>query len=303
MFKPASQPQSARHREDSPLFSELRIENTNACAFRCIFCPREKLTREIGIMPLQDLELVLERVGDFSGQVDLHGFGEPLLDPRLREKIALVSSRWPAATVRIFSTLGLKMTEDCLEGLLAAGLNHIEVSLYDCDAEGYLETHGKDTFTLAVENLEQLCRLRSSGGYDTTIVLRKFPLHHTLKPGERSSTVMEQFYNKVRAMGVSLIRERALHNYGGGRTYNAPGAGTCSIVHGYRKRILQVTWELDVVPCCFDFNGSVVFGNLRDQTIAGIFSGEPYRRFIKAHIENNLENYSICSNCDRCFKE
>ena len=69
-----------------------------------------------------------------------------------------------------------------------------------------------------------------------------------------------------------------------------------------RRRILQVTWDLDVIPCCFDFNATVTFGNLREQSLAEIFAGETYRKFIEAHLANQIEVYPVCVGCERCFQ-
>jgi len=53
-----------------PIFKQIRIENTNLCAYKCIMCPREKLTRASGIMPLEDLAQVLDRIG--PGALEIH---------------------------------------------------------------------------------------------------------------------------------------------------------------------------------------------------------------------------------------
>ncbi len=287
-----------------PAFSELRIENTNLCGFQCFICPRERMTRDKGIMPVRHLELVMERVGNFSGRVDLHGFGEPLLDPGLTQKIALVSHRRPQAYVRIFSTLGLKMEPDTWHNLLAAGLDHLEISMYGWDPGSYRAIHGKDRFALAMENLDRLCRARTKGNYKTRLVMRKFPVHRQVKPADarKREEDIRSFYKTVEAMGVTIAPDRELHNYGNGRSFNPGNGRGCSISWGYRRRILQVTWDLRVVPCCFDFDATVTWGNLRDRSLAEIFGGEAYRTFIDAHMNQQLGGYPVCSACDGCRK-
>jgi len=288
-----------------PVFSELRIENTNLCGFKCFICPHQSLTREKGIMPYRDLELVMQRVGTFNGRVDLHGFGEPMLDSSLAEKIAIVSSVWPDATVRIFSTLGVNVEPLFLENLLAAGLDHFELSLYGWDRKSYLTIHGVDCFDLALKNLKLLCEIKAKHNFKTRIVLRKFPLHPRIKPGytDQDKENICFFYDAATQMGVTLAPDRSLHNYGNGRAYTAPGERTCSIVWGYRRRILQITWDLQVISCCFDFDGSNRWGNLRTHSLEEIFSHQAYRSFIDAHINNKLEKYPACLYCDRCEKD
>lgn len=284
-------------------FDEIRIENTNHCSFKCFFCPREELTRAMGFMTLPDLTRILCILPDFRGLVDLHGFGEPLLDRLLIEKVALIKEKWPLAKTRIYSTLGIKYSDANFDKLFRAGLDRIEVSLYGVDREAYLANHGVDKFDLAKANLLLICNIIKMNRYETSIALRDFPVHDEVKQSPADYDTMLNFRQWVVDIGVSEIKTRALHNFGEGRKYNiAADDGMCSIVWGYRRRVLQVTWNMDVIPCCFDFDASIKFGNLRDSTIEEIFSSAEYSKFIQAHKDNNLDNYSACRNCERCFQ-
>jgi hypothetical protein len=58
--------------------------------------------------------------------------------------------------------------------------------------------------------------------------------------------------------------------------------------------VLQITWDLDVIPCCFDSNASIVLGNLRHQSLEEVFQGSTYRDFIAAHMVQSLDPYPAC---------
>lgn len=284
-------------------FSEVRIENTNRCGYHCFFCPREALTRQQGVMPLEDLSLILDRVGEHEGLVDLHGFGEPMLDKTLEEKIGLVVSRWPLAEPRFYSTLGVKVAPDYFARLAGAGLRHVEVSFYGFDPESYRQAHGSDRYHVARENLTRLCEAAHGAGGRLKVVVRAFPKHDCIKQPGATVERVEQFHEWLDTLGVAIIRERDLHNYGNGREYNPPGQNVpCSVVWGYRRRVLQVTWDLFVIPCCFDSNAEVRLGNLRTQSLAEIFGGAPYTEFLRSHVEDRLEAYPVCQKCERCFR-
>ncbi len=284
-------------------FEQVRIENTAHCGYGCFFCPREQLTRPRGFMPLTDFSLVLDRLGEHSGRVDLHGFGEPLLDTELAEKITLLKERWPQSMPTIYSTLGVRISLQRLLRLVAAGLRHIEVSFYGTDADSYALAHGAKRFECAKENLEALVRVRDELGSPLKIVVRSFPHHDEIKQPGTSEEAVCALHTWMMSLGVELIRERALHNYGSGRAYNPPGRKTpCSVIWGLRYRILQITWDLDVIPCCFDFNAEVRLGNLRKQTLADIFDSPLYRRFYRAHALGKLEQFSVCRSCERCLE-
>lgn len=284
-------------------FEQVRIENTAHCGYRCFFCPREKLTRPLGFMPLEDLLLVLNRVGTHRGRVDLHGFGEPLLDAELPLKVAAVLQRWPDAVPTIYSTLGATVPRSRIHDLVRAGIAHIEVSFYGTESRSYAEAHGVDRFEVARRNLELLTRARAEIGSKLRIVVRDFPSHEEIKQPGTSGDAVRALHEWMLSIGVDAVRQRALHNFGAGRDYNAPGAKKpCSVIWGLRYRILQVTWDLDVIPCCFDFDSSIRLGNLRRQTLEDIFASEAYRRFYRAHALNRLADYPTCASCERCLE-
>jgi hypothetical protein len=133
--------------------------------------------------------------------------------------------------------------------------------------------------------------------------VRAFPTHDEVKqPGVNAQRIQE-FHEWLKELGVTVFRERDLHNYGSGRQYNTPGENVpCSVVWGFRRRVLQITWNLDVIPCCFDFNAEIKLGNLRHQTVAEVFTGPVYIDFIQSHIDNRLDNYRVCQACERCYR-
>lgn len=296
-------PYHGQQRPQNLQFSEVRIENTNRCGYHCFFCPREKLERDQGVMPLEDLALVLDRVGEHQGLVDLHGFGEPLLDKLLPAKIELVTSRWPEAEPRFYSTLGVKVQPDYFQRLAEAGLRHVEVSFYGFDRESYWQAHGSDRYAVARANLIRLCEVQKNSAGALQVVVRAFPKSDLVKQPGATPQLLDEFHLWLQSLGIRVLRERELHNYGKGRNYNAAGAELpCSIVWGYRRRILQVTWDLYVIPCCFDFNADMKLGNLRTQSLAEIFSGPQYTEFIQSHVDNRLWGYPVCGACERCHR-
>lgn len=46
-----------------------------------------------------------------------------------------------------------------------------------------------------------------------------------------------------------------------------------------RRSIMQVLWDGRVVPCCYDFDGKIVLGDLRRESVAKVWNGEKYERF------------------------
>lgn len=282
-----------------PHFYEIRIENTNSCGYKCVMCPRDKQTRQIGFMSLEDFELLLSRFENFSGSVHLHGFGESLLDRKLPEKIALLGQKHPKARAKIISTLGVKVKDDYFDKLLSFGMKEMMISLYGFTQEAYKKVHGFDGFERVKKNLE-LLSLAKEKYPDTYIVIKV--------PGEGPAGAlqlakpdgMREFINWAEEKNFEVGYWPYVHNYGDGRNYNKPkDEKLCPVINGLRKNILHVTWDLKVIPCCFDFNASIPFGNLREQSLEEIFSSPEYLQFVLAHQSFELSDYPVCQNCEK----
>lgn len=286
--------------EGYPKLKEVRFENTNLCGFDCFFCPREKMSRKKGIQSMADFELGLQRVeeyvgGPFEGSVHLHGYGEPLLDKNLLEKIKIVSTRWPNSDSYIVTTLGYKLADGYLESLIENGLKRINVSFYGSTPESYKYNTTTDNFQIAYDNLMKLIKLNEIAKDKIKISVKTEIKGFKDIPREANK---DDFNTILRSMNVTLTNGAYVHNYGSGRSYiKNPKKNLC--FHAIYRENLQVTWDLNVVPCCFDFNSDMVLGNIRNSTIKEVFDSEYSKQFLADHCGGNGDNYSPCKNCSQ----
>jgi radical SAM protein with 4Fe4S-binding SPASM domain len=281
-------------------FKQIRIENTNRCNNRCIMCPREKHTRKMGVMSLFDLEFILNQMPLFQNELHLHGYGEPLLDNNFLGKINLTNKIVPKAKIIFFTTLGVNLRNDFFEKLSKQNIDTIVVSMYGFDSESYKKIHRTDNFDLAFNNLKKLVKIRrkSINHFNVKVLISEFEKNI---PNSKKNA-QEEFLRWFFLEDIDMQVNKSIHNYGLGRNYNAPGKNEiCSIVWGNRKNILQITWDLNVIPCCYDFNSDIIWGNLKQQTIDQIFQSKKYLDFISSHKKNDLGKYLPCLNCERCF--
>ena len=283
-----------------PLFQEIHIENTNSCGYKCTMCPRESQTRRIGYMSVDDFSLVLDRIGPFEGIFHLHGFGEPLLDRQLIPKVAKLKEKCPSATTLIFSTLGVKVSEDYFTKLLEAGLDTMVISLYGFNQQNYKQVHGYDGLELVKRNLQLLSKAmkETKSSFKAAIKIPSPTISISLPSAKLSEG--ETFCKWAAELGFEIRTWSYVHNYSSGRHYNEPNTEKmCPVISGRRKGILNITWDLKVIPCCYDFNATIPFGNLREQTLEEVFSSPEYLKFTIAHTVNNLADYPVCQNCEK----
>lgn len=282
-----------------PVFEEIHIENTNACGYKCTMCPRGEQTRPLGFMSLEDFSLLLERLGAFQGVFHLHGFGEPLLDRHLASKLKELKKQCPSSFALIFSTLGVRLKEADLITLLASGLDGIVISLYGFTVEEYKKVHGYNGFELVKGNLKLLSQaMHSFPAFKGSI---KIPAPHLSSSLPIAPSLEKrEFCLWAHQLGFEIGQWEYVHNYSNGRHYNLPNAKQqCPVISGKRKNILNITWDLNVIPCCYDFNATISFGNLRRQSLTEIFSSPEYLSFVIAHQSDHLTDYPVCQNCEK----
>ena len=288
-----------------PSFQEIHIEGTNACRYKCFMCPREELTRSIGHMPLEDFSLILERVGPFEGIVHLHGFGESLLDRAFLSKIEQLKQRNPKACAVVFSTLGVRLQETFFFKMIEAGLDKLAISLYGFSEESYTRVHGFNGLALVKHNLETLARAMQTSNNKSFSAYIKVPGESVSSALPLASskkvdkTEKAEFCHWAEGLGFTIREWSYLHNYGDGRSYNPPGERMCPVIQGKRKHILNVAWNLDILPCAYDFNGAIRFGNLKTHSLEEIFSSPEYFSFLLAHTTKDLSSYKICQSCEK----
>jgi len=59
---------------------------------------------------------------------------------------------------------------------------------------------------------------------------------------------------------------------------------------------LVINWNGDVVPCCRDYNGTSILGNVREQSLRKIWNGRPMQNLRKA-IARDRKSLPLCRSC------
>lgn len=109
-------------------FMVVEVETTTACNRRCSYCPNAPfergLLRNEQRMSERLFERLVEQLADlnFSGRLSPHFYGEPLLDERLEQWVALVRRKLPLVKVVIFSN-GDYLDLPRYHSLVAAGVD------------------------------------------------------------------------------------------------------------------------------------------------------------------------------------
>ena len=109
----------------------LFVEITNACNFKCTWCPDEVMDRKRGFMPKQKAFRLFDEIAQKRASlgplypVKLHQMGEPMLHPELHEIVGYAESR--GVPIELNTNCGL-ITEAKMDALYRAGLTNLILS-------------------------------------------------------------------------------------------------------------------------------------------------------------------------------
>lgn len=279
-----------------PESNEIRFEVTTKCNYNCVICPREQLTRKKETMSLDMFRLLFDKILNETPQYNtltFPGMGEPLLDSTLEEKI--IHAKKKDFTV-LFLTNGSLLSEERFKRLENIGVDSIRVSIYGNTPESYAAVHGvsdENIFQRVKENLLRISTLRTR-----TKLLLTFNIVENVNKSSLESWIRD-WEDKV-----DLLEVWYPHNWANEKNYRTIQKQKMKTCGRPWKTPLQVQVDGTVNMCCFDFNGRLLLGDLKTQTLSEIFESANFRKILKSHTSGDFTNSGlICENCDQRNKD
>jgi organic radical activating enzyme len=260
---------------------QLQIETINHCNAACVFCPYPRMTRPKGIMADHLFcKIITEAVGiPQISQVTLTGLGEPLLDPHIISRVALIHQLMPRVTVDLY-TNGSYLRPAMSEALADAGITDIYVSLNATTRDKRLQIMRLDDYNKVIQYIAHAASLK------------KFRI---IVKGIVTKDLME---NDEPDQFRALWGEAAfLHLEGNwaGEMWPVRIRPTAACSRALRQ--IMVLQDGRVSLCCFDSEGDVVFGDLNHQTIKEVFNGPLALSYREAHSEGRRSKMKLCATC------
>jgi MoaA/NifB/PqqE/SkfB family radical SAM enzyme len=274
------------------LHPEVRYEVTDHCNATCIMCPRDKHEhgREHGIMDQAKYERSIDEVAVLGAKkVVLTGFGEPMLDKRLEQKIAYAKSKGLST---YFITNASALTPVRSQKLLNAGLDEMRVSFYGMRPETYNAVMQGLDFERTKKGVLEFLRLRDELGKKTRVQMS----YLELKENASDTGAFREFWEPR----VNAIEIWKPHNFGDGRDYRTRLDDSAKTSCGRPENgPLQIQWNGEVIPCCYDYNNQIILGNAFETPVLELLNGPKYRLLRYAHRMKKFGMFPYCDQCDQ----
>lgn len=223
-------------------------------------------------------------------QVVLTGFGEPMLDRHLEDKIRYAKSRGLRTYI---ITNGSALTPKRAAGLLLAGLDEMRVSYYGMRPETYSAVMRGLEFERTTKNLLHFLSVRKSLEVDCKVQLS----YLVLPENEEDVASFLMFWEPL----VDYIEVWKPHNFGDGKDYRER-AGEKKSCGRPRNGPLQIQWDGTVIPCCYDYNNQIELGNAFTESIPDILNGDRYQALREAHDAGEFWRFPYCDQCDQLLE-
>jgi radical SAM protein with 4Fe4S-binding SPASM domain len=266
---------------------EVRIETTSICNANCTICARETMKRRKTIMAdglFEDIVLQVEQLG--ATHISLFGFGEPLCDKNIAERIAYCSD----LGFETFITTNASLLDvNTATNLLEAGLNHIRFSVHAIQPNDYNEIHRGLKYETVMRNIANFIgknNLRYN--HQCKVSVSVIPMHN-----ETVDDICERWHKYVDYLEVWRP-----HNWGPAKHYRSntlKRKKSCGRPH---RGPIQIQADGKVIPCCFLTDNELVLGDLYKHNLEFILTDKPYNALRLAHETGKLKGYP-CNSCDQ----
>ena len=287
------------------------IEPTNFCNLKCPECPSGtgELTRPLGFLSVDSFKKIVNEISGTGFYLQLFFQGEPYLNKKLNEMIEYAQNKNIYVSV---STNGNLMTAKNIDKIMEHAPDKVIFSLDGLDEESYQNYRVGGTFKKADEALQLLINTKRKLNLKKPFVELQFIVmkqnEHLLDPvrsyaKERSvdrivfkTMQVSSYKNALKFLPTKSEHSRYIIQNGGFKI-----KGTIKDHCFALWRTAVITWDSNMVPCCFDKDANYLLGSLKEFSVKEIWRSKLYQNFRKGVLENRKGN-SMCTNCTEGLK-
>lgn len=265
----------------------VQFETNTRCNAKCTFCPHSQMEKR----PEMPLDMILKIVSETCQHTDAYLpflYQEPALEPRLIPILHIIKTKAPHAKTAIYSNMGA-MTPALSRDIVESGhLDNLFISFYGPTEELYNKYQPGLNWNKTQENIRNFSEI-SKGRVHTTMWYIEIP---ELVPHYQS--YKEYWSNFVDCVGL-VSYENFCGTFPDLVHYTNVSRKPCT-----RPEMgMNILCDGKVVPCCLDYNGTVVLGNAFEENIMDIWTGEKMQEFRAMHRDGDFKNFpKLCLDCD-----
>lgn len=271
----------------------VALEVTNHCQSRCPMCAHPLMTRPKGVMSTKLFTDLLQEMLDWRDGLTLllSGYGEPLLDTTLEEKVA-IASQLGYKKIGFFTNAEL-LSPDRTKALVSAGLTDVWASIDATTPTGYAICRPGLDFERTYNNLKALSALRLQG-------LPRIHVFGVILPSLPGEWRKAQKFWKNIADDVTFRPPEgwagSLDVTRGKWTPHHPRKKYPPCQHPWTQ--LNITWDGRGILCCRDFDARIEIGRFPERSPELMWKLPPLECYRESHSTiTDRKGIALCEEC------
>ena len=311
------------------------IETTNACNMTCIFCPRTtRMTREIEHLDESLSQKIISQIRPWTKEewetwedfivkeygiqkddmnqnhfflhiipkvVVLHGFGDPLLDKKLVNRVRMLSNKEIGTYFSCNpSNISVKKNIEMME----AGLDYLKYSIDSIDNMTHKKLRGKaSNYTKAYVKIMKTLEEKEKKALKTNVVITMIDLQRPTQMEEWEQ--LQQVFKGTDVYIYLKSQDQTWYDDLQGKKDLHAAAGRSvdwSEFCHYPWSSFAVKSNGEIAMCTEDYNNEIILGNSKTESLFNIWNGEKYKKFRRTHFDNKTgDSCNMCT--DHCDKK
>ncbi len=290
----------------------LSIEPTTSCNLRCPECPSglRSFSRPTGMLNQKTFKKIIDELHGYLMYLIMYFQGEPFLNPGFLDTIQY------AHTKNIYtatSTNAHFLSREIAIKTVKSGLDRIIISLDGTDQQTYESYRKGGQLSKVISGIENLIEARKNLKVKTPFIILQFIVF------DHNVHQLQDVKMLARKLGVDKleIKTAQIYDFEKGSDlipknqklsrYQLNGENDYVIKSELLNKCWKMwhscvmTWDGNIVPCCFDKDAKYTMGNIHDQSFAETWNGPKYLDF-RSRLLKNRKEIDICRNCTEGLK-
>lgn len=285
----------------------VSIEPTTACNLRCPECPSglRSFSRPTGKLKQELYQEVIDEVSEELFYLIFYFQGEPYLHPQFLKMVSYASAK---GIYTATSTNAHFLDDENARRTVESGLDRMIISIDGSTQETYEAYRKEGSLEKVLEGTKRMIEWRRKLNSKTPAILWQFLV---VAPNEHQIPEIKKL---AKEYGVDKVafKTAQIYDYENGNEliptndkfsrYSNNGDGTFRIKsklidHCWKMwHSCVITWDGQVVPCCFDKDADYPMGSLGGSSFLQIWNSSAYQEF-RANLMKSRSSIDMCRNC------
>lgn len=290
----------------------ITIEPTTSCNLRCPECPSglRSFTRATGMMKMELFRKITDEVSTHATYMNFYFQGEPFLHPEITAMFAYASSKKLYTST---STNAHYLDEKKAREVVQSGLNRLIISIDGTTQDVYESYRIGGTLSKVIEGARNVVNAKHELNSEFPRIIFQFLV---VRPNEHQ-------VNEVKALAEELgvdevvYKSAQVYDYENGNAlipqndaysrYRKTSSGKWVLKNKLENQCWRmwhscvITWDGNIVPCCFDKDAKYKLGSLNEHPLSVIWNNLAYQNF-RAQLLRGRNQIDICTNCSEGTK-